>query len=83
MKNYKKIVDLLLAATTAFTLCACGGAPAEQTGSLEETTAAAEEAATTETAAETAAAGSFSLFHFHEEDGAGDIKGILVCRKCL
>lgn len=74
MKNYKKIVDLLLAATTAFTLCACGGAPAEQTGSLEETTAAAEEAATTETAAETAAAGSFSLFHFHEEDGAGTSK---------
>jgi len=74
MKNYKKIVDLLLAATTAFTLCACGGAPAEQTGSLEETTAAAEEAVTTETAAETAAAGSFSLFHFHEEDGAGTSK---------
>ncbi len=64
MKNDKKVIAMLLAAAMAVTLCACGKTSTEQTGSSEETAETAE----------TATTGSFSLFHFHEEGGAGTSK---------
>ncbi len=74
MKNYKKVAGMLLSAAMSFTLCACGNASAEQADNLSETTAATEEIGTEEAATTDTAAGSFSLFHFHEEDGAGTSK---------
>ena len=78
----KKIVSIILSAVMAVTLCACSNStePAADT-EPEETVNATEEAAdSTEEAAgaaeETAGglSGSFSFFHFHEEDGAGTSK---------
>ena len=87
IKNYKKIIAMLLTTAMTVSLCACGSSSAEQTTSDTTTDAAADttEAAETETAdTETAPAaeeagtdgltGSFSIFHFHEEDGAGTSK---------
>lgn len=86
IKNYKKIIAMLLTAAMTVSLCACGSSSDEQTttdaaaDTTDESEAAETETADTETApaAEEAGTdgltGSFSIFHFHEEDGAGTSK---------
>jgi raffinose/stachyose/melibiose transport system substrate-binding protein len=81
MKNFKKVLSILLALTMVMALCACGKSSSEST----QTDATTQEEQTTDstatdssadtTATDTAASdgltGAFSVFHFHEDGGAG------------
>ena len=75
MKYYKKVLAVLLALAMIMTLCACAkttdNTQSDAADATEETSAtAAPTAGTTETAA-AGLSGEFSLFHFHEDGGAG------------
>lgn len=74
----KKLLSMLLSASMIISLCACGSTAAtESASSTEAASATTENTVATEAATETASTGlkgHFSIYHFHEEDGAGTSK---------
>ncbi|MGB4661696.1 MAG: extracellular solute-binding protein, partial [Mobilitalea sp.] len=73
MKVYKKVVAVFLVLTMSAALCACGKSSAEEINTQPEATTAAEATTAPEATAVVTEGmtGAFSLFHFHEEGGAG------------
>lgn len=76
MKSYKKVIAMLLVLTMSAVLCACGkSSSTEETTQPAATEAAAEPttapAVTETTESSDGMTGTFSLFHFHEEEGSG------------
>lgn len=76
MRKFRKLLAVLLIFTMSVALLACGKKASEEAGS-QPSAAPTEAGQTTDAAATTAPAagdglsGAFSLFHFHEEGGAG------------